>query len=88
MAKALVIVEALLLGEGVRSLGWCGVIKHRVHLVMLLRIELEEPESGLGTLGKRDKVMRIAEDFDAGLRAENNIVACLLSLTNAKLGAL
>ena len=88
MAKTLVIVEALFLRESLRSLGGCGVIKHRVHLVMLRRIELEQPESGLRTLGEGSKVMRIAKDFDAGLGAENNVVACLLSLANAKQSAM
>ena len=74
VAKTLVIVEALFLGECLRGLGWCSVVKHWVHLVMLWRIENE--------------VMRIAEDFNAGLGAENNIMACLLSLTNAKQRAL
>ena len=88
MAKTLVIIEALFLGECLRSLGWCSVIKHRVHLVMLWRIEHEEPEAGLWTLDKRNEVFWIAEDFDAGLGAENNIVACLLSLMNAERGVL
>ena len=88
MPKTLVIIEALFLSESLRSLGWSGVIKHRVHLVMLWRIELEEPEAGLLTLDKRDEVMRIAEDFDAWLRAEDDLVACLLGLTNALQGAL
>ena len=88
MPKTLVIIEALFLSESLRSLGWCGVIKHRIHLVMLWRIELEEPETGLWALDERDEIMRIAEDFDAWLRAEDDTVACLLSLANAVQGAL
>ena len=82
------IVKALFLREGLRGLGGCGVIEHRVHLVMLRRIELEEPESGLRALCKGDEIMRVAKDFYAGLGAEDNVVACLLGLANAKQSAL
>ena len=86
--KTLVIVEALFLSESLRSLRWSGVIKHRIHLVMLWRIELEEPESGLRALCKGNEIIRVAKDFDARLGAEDDGVACLLGLANAKQSAL
>ena len=88
MTKTLVIIEALFLGGCLRILGLCSFVKHWVHFVMLGRIELEEPKAGLWTLGERDEVVRVAEDFNAGLRAKNDDVACLLSLANTEQGAL
>ena len=79
----MVVIESLFLRKGLRCLRGSRVIKHRVDSIVLRRIESKEPESCLWALNEGNEVSGVSVRFDAGLSAEDDVVAGSLSLADA-----
>jgi hypothetical protein len=83
MAETMVVIEALLLRKGLRSLLGGSVVKHWVYSVVLSLIEEKEPESCLWALNERNKISGVPVKFYAGVSAEDDVVTGFLCLVDA-----